>query len=87
MPSQDNYRPEEYSQDQVNEGQRKINYALTKVDEKLLNALIALKDSLDAGPAHRQRHLDDLEAAITDLSNTIKRVAEIKPPGCDTTWN
>ena len=86
MPSQDIYRPEAYSQDQVNAGQRKINYALTKVDEKFLNALIALKDALDAGPGHRERHFADLEAAITDLSNTIKRVAEIKPPGCDTTW-
>ena len=45
------YKPENYSQGAINAGQRKINYALTLVDEKLIKALEALRDAIKALPA------------------------------------
>jgi len=40
------YNPNDFSQAAINSGQRKINYALTVVDEKLAKALQALCDAL-----------------------------------------
>jgi hypothetical protein len=72
------YKPENYSQGAINAGQRKINYALTLVDEKLIKALEALRDAIKALPATHN--------AISEVSGYSRQVAGIKPPGCDPDW-
>lgn len=80
------YAPQDFSQSAINSGQRKINYALTLVDEKLAKALEALKDALASLPAAHNIDLTEVNEAINDAVETSRRVAGIKPPGCDPQW-
>ena len=80
------YNPDDYTQAEINSGQRKINKALTVVDEKLIKVIEALRDALVAFPPTHNINLDEVNKAITDASDTSKKVAGIKPPGCDPTW-
>ncbi len=80
------YKPENYSQGAINAGQRKINYALTLVDEKLIKALEALRDALKALPATHNINLVEVNNAISEVSGYSRQVAGIKPPGCDPDW-
>jgi hypothetical protein len=80
------YHPEDFSQSAINSGQRKINYALTLVDEKLAKALKALRDAIAALPAAHQIDLEEVNKAINDALETSRKVAGIKPPGCDPEW-
>ena len=77
------YAPEDFSQLAINRGQRKINYALTMVDEKLAKALEALRDAIAALPAAHNIDLKGVNEAINDALETGRKVAGIKPPGCD----
>ena len=81
------YAPEDFSQSAINRGQRKINYALTMVDEKLAKAMEALRDAIAASPAGRDIDFEAFDEAINEVYQTSRRVASIKPPGCDPTWN
>jgi|SRR5215213_9636191 len=85
--TQQDYAPEDFSQAAINRGQRQINYALTMVDQKIAKAIETLRDAIAATPAGRDIDFDDLNEAINELYQTSRRVADIKPPGCDTTWN
>ena len=87
MYTQEDYRPEDFSQEAINRGQRKINYALTTVDVKLIRVLEELKNAIATGPGGNKVDFAAVDAAISEAAKTSKRVAEIKPPGCDTTWN
>lgn len=80
------YDPENYTQSEINSGQRKINYALTLVDEKLAKAIEALRDAIAALPTAHNIDLEGLNKAIKDAVDTSRQVAGIKPPGCDPTW-
>ena len=80
------YKPEDHSQGAINAGQRKINYALTVVDEKLIKALEALRDVIEALPPSHNINLDAVNKAIIDVYKTSEKVASIKPPGCDPRW-
>lgn len=80
------YNPDDYTQPEINKGQRKINYALTLVDEKLAKAIEALRDAVAALPAAHNIDLDEVNKAIDDALDTSRRVAGIKPPGCDPQW-
>jgi len=80
------YNPDDYSQSDINKGQRKINYALTLVDEKLAKAIEALRDAVAALPAAHNIDLEEVNKAINDAVDTSKQVAGIKPPGCDPQW-
>jgi hypothetical protein len=80
------YDPENYTQAEINSGQRKINYALTLVDEKLAKAIEALRDAIAALPTAQHIDLGDLNKAIKDAVDTSREVAGIKPPGCDPSW-
>ena len=80
------YAPNDFSQSAINSGQRKINYALTVVDEKLAKALEALRDALVALPTTHNIDLVKVNAAIKDAVDTSKLVAGVKPPGCDPDW-
>jgi hypothetical protein len=81
------YAPEDFNQSAINSGQRKINAALTKVDEKLIKALEALKAAIAASPTGHTFNLEAVQDAINEVYGISRRVADIKPPGCDTTWN
>jgi hypothetical protein len=80
------YTLEDFSQSAINNGQRKINYALTVVDKKLAVAIEALRDVIEALPPSHNMNLDAVNKAIMDVYKTSERVASIKPPGCDTSW-
>lgn len=80
------YNPAHYTPEQVDAGQRKINFALTKADEKLVAVLVEVANALKEPPGQIQSHVPNIEAAIKEASKAIKHVASIRPPGCDTTW-
>ena len=82
----DYYDPKLYSADDVNAGQRKINFALTQVDEKLVAVLIAVANALKEPPGEARNHVPAIEAGIREADRILKHVASIRPPGCDTTW-
>jgi len=77
------YTPQDFSQSAINNGQRQINYALTVVDMKLIKIIETLIAAL---PPARNLDLAGLNEALQDVKGTSRRVADIKPPGCDTSW-
>ncbi len=81
------YAPEDFSQAAINRGQRQINYALTVVDKQLSNAIKALKDAIAASPAGRDIDFAAVDDALSEAYETGGKVADIKPPGCDSTWD
>lgn len=80
------YAPEAFSQSAINSGQRKINYALTLVDEKLVKTIAALRDAIAALPTAHNINLTEVNEALNDALDTCRQVAGIKPPGCDPDW-
>ena len=77
-------------QQKINQGQRWINYELSHVDESILEALKLcveslkeIKAALPPSPAAKQISVDKLEAAISAAYAISKKVASIKPPGCE----
>ena len=80
------YAPEDFSQSAINRGQRQINYALTMVDQQIAKAIDALKDALAASPAGRNIDFEAVDEAIAEVYQTSRKVADIKPPGCDSKW-
>ncbi|HEU4508589.1 MAG TPA: hypothetical protein VFR78_10150 [Pyrinomonadaceae bacterium] len=80
------YDPQDFSQQAINRGQRQINFALTVVDEKLARALEVLRDTLAKTPGLARINFDVVDEAISDVYNTSRKVADIKPPGCDPMW-
>ena len=86
--------PEDFHQRAINSGQRKINYKLTVVDKKLIEALKSLRDAVEklANPTNPNNSTNAISADINAASNLIlhaddlrRKVAEVKPPGCDET--
>lgn len=78
-----------YTQDQINEGQKRINYELNEVDKKLIEALRSLVAILSdqrtppaSTPASRQMDFSTVEAALSEASTSSEEVADIDPPGC-----
>ena len=78
------YDPNDYSQAGINRGQRKINGELCNVDRKIIVALMAIRDALACVPGCCEIHLHAIDAAIADAAYSNRKVAEIKPPGCET---
>jgi hypothetical protein len=86
MATEDYYRPQHYTQEGINYGQRQINYALTQADRALINVLTLLKQALET-PAGRDATLvPQINTAIDAAIKAINHVAGIRPPGCDSTW-
>ncbi|HEV8428363.1 MAG TPA: hypothetical protein VGQ41_10725 [Pyrinomonadaceae bacterium] len=78
-----------YTQDQINEGQKRINYELNEVDKKLIEALRSLVGILSdqrtppaSTPGSRQMDFSTVEAALSEASTSSDEVADIDPPGC-----
>jgi hypothetical protein len=86
MATEDYYRPQDYTQEGINHGQRQINYALTQADKALVAVLTMMKDALDAPPGQRQTYVTRINTAIDAATKAINHVAGIRPPGCDSTW-
>lgn len=80
------YDPRNHSQDEINAGQRKINFALTQADLALIKVLTLLKEAIQAPPGKVQAHADEICKAIDAATKVINHVASIRPPGCDDTW-
>lgn len=80
------YRPQDYTQAQVNYGQRQINYALTEADRAVLAVLTLVKDALQAPPGQMQTYIARINNAIDAAAKAIGHVAGIRPPGCDSKW-
>ena len=80
------YDPNDFSQSAINAGQRKINYALTVVDEKLAKVLEALRDAIVALPPTHNIDLKNVNEALKEFRYLSSLVAGIKPPGCDPDW-
>ena len=80
------YEPHDFSQAAINSGQRKINYALTVVDEKLAKAIEALRDAIAALPTAHHIDLKQVNAALKEFRDLSQQVAGVKPPGCDPNW-
>jgi hypothetical protein len=85
---------EEYSQPQINKGQKNINYELVRVDERIINVIRMLVDLLkqskalpEAAPqstaSARLVTVNTIEAVLTDAAEINSKVAGIKPPGCE----
>ena len=84
--SQHVYRPQDYNQNQVNAGQRKINFAITQAERKLVDVLTIMKDALQAPPGQTRTYVDRISEAIDAARTAINHIAGIRPPGCDETW-
>ena len=80
------YAPEDFSQSAINRGQRKINYALTVVDQRLARTLKLMRDAIAASPAGQDIDWDEVDEAIKEVYKLSRQVADIKPPGCDSNW-
>lgn len=77
-------------QAKINYGQARINYELNKVDEEVIKTLQMFTDFLkqvkELPPlAHLLKDFDfsNIDAAIAKASDRSKKVADIKPPGCE----
>ena len=77
-------------QEKINQGQRWINYELSHVDESILETLKVcveslkdLKAALPPSPEARQIDFSKIDAAISAAYAISKKVASIKPPGCE----
>ena len=77
--------PEDFHQRAINKGQRKINYKLTVVDKRLIEALKALVSAIAKLPNPPQAEITAASIAIKEAEDFNKVVAEIRPPGCDET--
>jgi len=86
MPTPEEYIAEDYTQPAINRGQRKINYGLSMVDEKLIKALEELMVAIANTPGLTRMNLDLTKAAIQEAAHVSEHVADIRPPGCDSTW-
>ena len=77
-----------YTQEQINEGQKRINYELNEVDKKIIEALRALmqviKNERTTPPSKGSKQMDftTVEAALAEASTESDEVADIDPPGC-----
>lgn len=80
------YRPQDYTQEQVNSGQRQINFALTLADKALIEVLTIVKEAIKAPPGQEKSYADQICKAIDAATKAINHVASIRPPGCDETW-
>jgi hypothetical protein len=87
--AQENFMSYEYSLEEINKGQAKINFQLVAVDQKTISALkdiLGIIKNIAAVPA-LAAHLRDLdvssiEKVLDDAMVQSNGVADIIPPGC-----
>lgn len=79
------HNPEDFHQQAINRGQRKINYKLTVVDKKLVEAVKVLIGVIAKLPNPPQAEITAASMAVKEAEDVNKIVAEVRPPGCDET--
>ena len=79
-----------FTQDEINHGQRRINFELCEVDKNVIETLKMIVEVLKKikalPPLTRDLQSIDfnkIEAALSKADDTSKTVADIKPPGCE----
>ena len=72
-------------QQAINDGQRKINGQLCRVDWMLVEVLRLLRVEIKKLPAAHQLDFERIDAILTRAYHTSAAVAEIRPPGCEPT--
>jgi len=79
-----------FTQDEINHGQRRINFELCEVDMNVIETLKMIVETLKKVKAlppltHDLQSVDlnQIEATLSKAYNTSKKVADIKPPGCE----
>jgi len=77
--------PEDFHQRAINRGQRKINYQLTVVDKRLIEAVKALINAIASLPNPPQDAITAASMAISQAKEFNEKTAETRPPGCDPT--
>lgn len=70
------------TQEEINDGQQKINGELCRVDWRLTEALKQVLAVLAASPGNAGVDLTSLSTAIDKAEEIGAKVADIKPPGC-----
>ena len=81
--STDKYKPDDFSQKAINQGQRRINYELVEVGKKLADALEKFKKAIKKMPGGDKLDFREVDEAISDVYEVADAVADIRPPGCD----
>ncbi|HET6975067.1 MAG TPA: hypothetical protein VFI24_02005 [Pyrinomonadaceae bacterium] len=78
------------SQEDINKGQRRINYELVRVDDKLIDVVRMLVELLKQTKAlhpptagARILTVETIENALKEAYEISAKVADIKPPGCE----
>ena len=74
------YGPDDFSQQAINRGQRRINFDLVVVTLKLADALDKLIERLSPGDKEKYKDVYDL---VSTARKVAEAVADIRPPGCD----
>lgn len=76
------YVLEDFSQQAINRGQQEINYLITVVDEKIVDALKQISNAVAKLATCGEVDLKALDKAINEVSAATKDVAGPFPPGC-----
>jgi hypothetical protein len=72
-------------QQNINDGQRKINGQLCRVDWMIVETLRLLRVEMAKLPAANLLDYERIDAMLTRAYHTSAAVAEIRPPGCEPT--
>lgn len=73
------------TQQDINDGQRKINGQLCRVDWMLVETLRLLRVEIKKLPAANQLDFERIDTILAKAYHTSAAVAEIRPPGCEPT--
>ncbi len=70
-------------QEEINDGQRKINGQLCRVDRKLVEILRFLREELAKLPELAKVDFSEFDKRLKEIYYISGAVAEIIPPGCE----
>jgi len=81
--TQTQYNPEDFSQEAINRGQRRINYELAAGGLELANAIDELKKAIVNSSGGNKIDFTQVDKVMAAAKKIANGVADIKPPGCD----
>lgn len=81
-PPETKYKLEDFSQSAINRGQRYINYEFVVVNDRIVEALEAIRDVISGGPGGPATDLEAVNEAISEVQKANSKVAGWYPPGC-----
>lgn len=85
MATRDNkvQKKKTFTQQEINEGQKKINGALCQVDWDVIYSIKALLKALKDAGVLNDAQLSKAKKEIDEAHDKSKKVASIDPPGCE----